>query len=93
MSRILVIDAEQAAAELIADSLIEADHEVTLVRCGEQAHREVERAVPDLVVLDWTLPGRSGIELIRQWRSDTRTRHMPVIMFTMLATRSGDPPM
>lgn len=82
MTRILVVDDEQAIASLVTDSLVEADHEAVLLRCAEHAHRDVEREVPDLVVIDWTLPGRSGIELVRQWRGDMRTRHLPVIMFT-----------
>nr|MBP6463020.1 winged helix-turn-helix domain-containing protein [Rubrivivax sp.] len=45
----------------------------------------VDRVLPDLVLLDWMLPGQSGIVLAKRWRSDARTREMPVIMLTARA--------
>jgi two-component system, OmpR family, phosphate regulon response regulator PhoB len=82
MARILVVEDESAIAELIAINLRHAGHEVTMATDANQAQLEVDAVLPDLVVLDWMLPGQSGLALARQWRGVARTRAMPVIMLT-----------
>jgi two-component system, OmpR family, phosphate regulon response regulator PhoB len=88
MSRILVVEDETAIGELIAINLRHAGHQVTLAGSAEQAQREVDAQLPDLVVLDWMLPGQSGVALARRWRGDARTRELPIIMLT---ARSEEP--
>ncbi|PTT78561.1 phosphate regulon transcriptional regulatory protein PhoB [Pelomonas sp. HMWF004] len=85
MSRILVVEDESAIAELISINLRHAGFEVTLAGSATQAQYEVDRVLPDLVVLDWMLPGQSGVALARQWRSTARTKELPVIMLTARA--------
>jgi DNA-binding response OmpR family regulator len=82
MSRILVVEDEMAIAELIAINLRHAGHEVAIAADAEQASAEVNAVLPDLVVLDWMLPGQSGLSLARRWRADARTQGLPVIMLT-----------
>ena len=82
MSRIVVVEDESAIAELIAINLRHAGHEVTLAASAEQAQRAIDAVLPDLVVLDWMLPGQSGLALARQWRGSERTRELPIIMLT-----------
>ncbi|WP_088278642.1 phosphate regulon transcriptional regulator PhoB [Ideonella sp. A 288] len=82
MSRIVVVEDEANIAELIAINLRHAGHEVTLAATAEQARFEIDGALPDLVVLDWMLPGQSGLALARQWRAAERTRDLPIIMLT-----------
>jgi two-component system, OmpR family, phosphate regulon response regulator PhoB len=82
MARILVVEDESAIAELIAINLRHAGHELTVAADAQQAQFEVDAVLPDLVVLDWMLPGQSGLALARQWRSAARTRSMPIIMLT-----------
>ncbi len=82
MSRIVVVEDEAAIAELIAINLRHAGHAVTLAASAEQAQRAVDAVLPDLVVLDWMLPGQSGLALARQWRGSERTRALPIIMLT-----------
>ena len=82
MSRVLVVEDEPAIAELIAINLRHAGHLVTLAANAEQARFEVDAALPDLVVLDWMLPGQSGLSLAKFWRSAERTRELPVILLT-----------
>ncbi|MBL8276071.1 MAG: phosphate regulon transcriptional regulator PhoB [Pelomonas sp.] len=89
MSRILVVEDESAIAELISINLRHAGFEVTLAGSATQAQYEVDRVLPDLVVLDWMLPGQSGVALARQWRSTARTKELPVIMLTARA-EEGD---
>lgn len=85
MSRILVVEDEAAIAELVSINLRHAGHEVTLAETADQAQAAVDHALPDLVLLDWMLPGRSGLSLAKHWRANPRTRALPVIMLTARA--------
>ena len=82
MSHIVVVEDESAIAELISINLRHAGHEVTIAATAEQARQEIDAMLPDLVVLDWMLPGQSGLALARQWRAAARTRELPIIMLT-----------
>jgi len=84
-SRILVVEDESAIAELVGLNLRHAGFEVTLATNAEQAQLEIDRVLPDLVVLDWMMPGQSGITLARQWRGAARTKDLPIIMLTARA--------
>jgi two-component system phosphate regulon response regulator PhoB len=85
MSRILVVEDEAAIAELISLNLRHAGFEVTIAGDAEQALVAVDGVLPSLVVLDWMLPGQSGHALARHWRSEPRTRALPIIMLTARA--------
>lgn len=85
MSRVLVVEDEAAIAELISLNLRHAGYEVTLAATADQAQSEVTRVLPDLVILDWMLPGQSGLSLAKRWRSEQRTRELPIIMLTARA--------
>jgi two-component system, OmpR family, phosphate regulon response regulator PhoB len=82
MSRILVVEDEVAISELIAINLRHAGHEVMSAADAQQAQDAVDRVLPDLVILDWMLPGTSGLSLAQAWRARDRTRDLPVIMLT-----------
>ncbi len=82
MTSVLVVEDESAIAELIAINLRHAGFEVTIVDSADQAQSVVDRVLPDIVLLDWMLPGQSGLSLAKRWRSATRTRELPVIMLT-----------
>jgi two-component system phosphate regulon response regulator PhoB len=85
MSRILVVEDEAAIAELVAINLRHAGYEVSVARDAEGAQQCVDRMLPDLVLLDWMLPGQSGLALARSWRSHARTKPLPIIMLTARA--------
>ncbi len=85
MARILVVDDESAIAELISLNLRHDGHEVRVAADGLQAIAAVRDALPDLVVLDWMLPGESGVVLARRWRADVRTKDLPIVMLTARA--------
>jgi two-component system, OmpR family, phosphate regulon response regulator PhoB len=89
MSKVLVVEDEPAIAELISINLRHAGFEVTVAETSDQALSEVDRVLPDLVVLDWMLPGQSGVVLAKRWRSQARTRDLPIIMLTARA-QEGD---
>jgi two-component system phosphate regulon response regulator PhoB len=79
---ILVVEDEPAIQELIAYNLKQAGHQTLRADNAEQALNLVSNALPDLVLLDWMLPGLSGIEFARRLRADKRTRTVPIIMLT-----------
>ena len=79
---ILVVEDEPAIQELIAYNLKQAGHQPLRADNAEQALILVANALPDLVLLDWMLPGLSGIEFARRLRADKRTRAIPIIMLT-----------
>ncbi len=79
---ILVVEDEPAIQELIAVNLKQAGHQPLCADNAEQAMNLVRNALPDLVLLDWMLPGQSGIDFARRLRSDKRTRTVPIIMLT-----------
>jgi len=82
---VLVVEDEPAIQELIAYNLKQAGHQPLRADNAEHALRLVQEALPDLVLLDWMLPGLSGIELARRLRADRRTRAIPIIMLTARA--------
>ena len=82
MSRVLVVEDEAAIAELVALNLRHSGYEVALAATADEAQAEIDRILPDLVLLDWMLPGQSGLQLAKRWRSQARTRELPIIMLT-----------
>ncbi len=82
MSSILVVEDESAIAELISINLRHAGFDVTIATDAGQAQAAVDKVLPDLVLLDWMLPGQSGLALAKQWRTAARTRELPIIMLT-----------
>jgi two-component system phosphate regulon response regulator PhoB len=88
MGRVLVVEDEPAIAELIALNLRHQGFEVAVAVEADGAQAEVDRVLPDLVILDWMLPDTSGVQLARRWRSDPRTRDVPLIMLTARATET-----
>lgn len=80
--RILIVEDEAALAEMLRYNLEAAGHEVAVAADGEEAELLLAEQPFDLVILDWMLPGISGIELCRRMRVDPRLRQVPVIMLT-----------
>ncbi len=85
---ILVVEDEPAIQELISYSLRQAGHIVFCAENAEQAMAIVNDALPDLVLLDWMLPGMSGVEFARMLRRVARTKSIPIIMLTARAEES-----
>lgn len=81
-ANILLVEDEPAIQELIAANLTRAGHTVMRAGDAETAARIVRDALPDLVLLDWMLPGMSGVEFARRLRNEERTRGIPIIMLT-----------
>ena len=82
MPSILVVEDEPAILELLKVNLADAGYTVTGVEDAETARESLKEALPDLVLLDWMLPGQSGLAFAKQLRGDARTRELPIIMVT-----------
>lgn len=82
MPAILVVEDESSIAELIAVNLRHNGFRPRWAMDSVSAQREIDAAVPDLILLDWMLPGESGLVLAKRWRSDARTKDVPIIMLT-----------
>src|SRR5467141_2561539 len=81
-ARILVVEDEEALTTLLRYNLDAEGYDVETVARGDDADTRLKERVPDLVVLDWMLPGLSGIELCRRWRARPETKQLPIIMLT-----------
>ena len=82
LPNVLVVEDEPAIAELIAVNLRHNGFAPTWAMDSDSAQRELNAVLPDVILLDWMLPGESGIALARRWRSDERTKAVPIIMLT-----------
>ncbi len=80
--RILVVEDEPAIAELVLVNLRHNGFAPVWAEDGIAAQRELDAALPDAILLDWMLPGQSGLALARKWRGDSRTKAIPILMLT-----------
>jgi two-component system phosphate regulon response regulator PhoB len=82
LPKVLVVEDEPAIAELIAVNLRHNGFAPVWAEDGPSAQRELDAVLPDVILLDWMLPGQSGLQLARRWRADARTRAIPILMLT-----------
>ncbi|HEY4530360.1 MAG TPA: phosphate regulon transcriptional regulator PhoB [Luteimonas sp.] len=80
--RILIVDDEPAIRDMVAFAVRKGDYEPVHAGDARQAQEAIADKVPDLILLDWMLPGTTGIELARRWRRESLTRDVPIIMLT-----------
>ncbi|HQS48923.1 phosphate regulon transcriptional regulator PhoB [Xanthobacter sp. VNH20] len=81
-ARILIIEDEEPLTLLLRYNLESEGYFVESVGRGDEGETRLRESVPDLVILDWMLPGLSGIELCRRLRTRPETERLPVIMLT-----------
>jgi two-component system phosphate regulon response regulator PhoB len=78
----MIVDDEPAIRDMVAFALRKADYLPVHAGDGREAADAIAERVPDLILLDWMLPGSSGLELARRWRREDLTRDIPIIMLT-----------
>ena len=88
-ARILIVEDEPAIRELVSVNLRHAGYTVSEADTAEAARIQIDNRLPDLVLLDWMLPGQSGIDFAKRMRADPRTRALPVVLLTARA-QEGD---
>ncbi|MDR0528304.1 MAG: phosphate regulon transcriptional regulator PhoB [Zoogloeaceae bacterium] len=82
-ARVLVVEDEKSIAELVRVHLTHSGFEAVLAEGGADAQRAINAVLPDVILLDWMLPGgQSGLDLARKWRREERSKHIPIIMLT-----------
>jgi two-component system phosphate regulon response regulator PhoB len=81
-AQILLVEDEPAIQELLAFNIRQCGYHPHMAADAAEALAHINRELPDLILLDWMLPGLSGIELAKRWRADARTRNIPIIMLT-----------
>jgi two-component system, OmpR family, phosphate regulon response regulator PhoB len=82
---VLVVEDEPQIQELVAVNLEHSGHKVLRAASAEEAEVAIRAALPDVLVLDWMLPGESGLAFARRLRNDERTRDLPILMLTARA--------
>lgn len=92
---ILIVDDEVQVVQLTTEILVKRGYAVTSVSSGEEAVEEVRRQKPDLIIIDYRLPGENGDVFVHQWKSAEPTKKIPVLMCTaqaLLKTPTGGNP-
>jgi len=82
---VLVVEDEPHIQELVAVNLEHAGHRVVRAASAEEAETAIRASLPDVLVVDWMLPGESGLAFVRRLRGDPRTRSLPILMLTARA--------
>lgn len=82
LPRILIVEDESSIAELISVNLRHNGFQPVWAMDAESAQRELDEILPDVILLDWMLPGESGLTLARRWRAVARTKSVPILMLT-----------
>ena len=82
LPRVLIVEDEPAIAELIAVNLRHGGFDPVVAQDSVTAQRELDAVLPDVILLDWMLPGQSGISLARHWRKQPRSKSIPILMLT-----------
>jgi two-component system phosphate regulon response regulator PhoB len=82
LPRILIVEDESSIAELISVNLRHNGFQPVWAMDAESAQKELDEILPDVILLDWMLPGESGLTLARRWRAAARTKSVPILMLT-----------
>lgn len=82
LPKVLIVEDEPSIAELITVNLRHLGLAPTWVDDGEKAQKAIDEVLPDVILLDWMLPGQSGVYWARKWRADPRTKSVPILFLT-----------
>jgi DNA-binding response OmpR family regulator len=82
LARIIIVDDDELFCDVAGDMLAAAGHMVSAIHNGERAIAAIVESQPDVLILDYNLPGISGLEILRQIRGNASTCDVPVMMLT-----------
>lgn len=80
--KILIVDDEQDILTYLSTLLEDNGYNTVLAKNGEEALKQMEAALPDLITLDISMPGKSGVKFYRDMKADDRWKHIPIIIIT-----------
>ncbi|MCJ7494585.1 MAG: response regulator [Deltaproteobacteria bacterium] len=80
--KILIVDDEQDILTYLSTLLEDNGYNTVLAKNGEEALKQMEAALPDLITLDISMPGKSGVKFYRDMKVDDRWKHIPIIIIT-----------
>ena len=86
--RILIVEDEPSIAELIAINLSHAGYEVEKTMQTELALALMKDQLPSLIILEWMMPGKSGVQFAKELRANERTKGLPILMLTAKSEES-----
>ena len=89
VANILIVEDEESILELIAINLHQAGFNPIRSLNAEYAENIISEALPDLIILDWMLPGMSGVEFAKRVRGNSNTKKVPIIMLTAKSDESN----
>jgi len=78
--KILIVDDEPAIRQMLVFALSEEGYEYAEAGTADQAQEAIKQSPPDLILLDWMMPGLSGVDLARRLKRDPETKDLPIIM-------------
>ena len=81
-ANVLIVEDESPILELLALNISQAGYNPLRAISAEHAEKLINEALPDIILLDWMLPGESGLVLAKRWRAHPRTKDVPIIMLT-----------
>ena len=81
-AHILIVEDEPAIREMVAFALRTQSYQPICAQDAKEAFQAIAEKIPDLILLDWMLPGISGIDLVKRFRKDANTKDVPIIMLT-----------
>ena len=81
-ANVLIVEDESPILELLALNISQAGYNPLRAISAEHAEKLINEALPDIILLDWMLPGMSGIDFVKKLRSNTLTKTIPIIMLT-----------
>ena len=90
MGRVILAEDDDIVADMVIDTMIEAGHAIGRLPDGQSALAAIRRRPPDLAILDCSMPGMSGIMVLRTIRRDLRLSELPVLMLTARSSNSDE---
>ena len=85
MAAVLVVDDQPDAGRTLVRLVRLSGHQADWVSSAHDALEYVQGRLPDLIILDVSMPDMSGLDLLARFRNDPRTRHLPIVMFSAVA--------
>ena len=87
MARIIIVDDDELITDIVVEVLLAAGHMISAIHDGNDALEAIRAGTPDLLILDYTLPGKSGMEILQEVRRLPHASSMPVMMLTACGGR------